>query len=107
MEDVKLIPATYKDIQTISELARVVWNQHYTSIISQAQIDYMLILMYSTESLTEQMKEKGHLFFLIASAGRNIGFISVTPENNGGFFLNKFYINQDLASKGIGAKAFE
>jgi hypothetical protein len=107
MQDVKLIPAAEKDLPVISELARVVWNQHYPAIISHEQITYMLDLMYSNKSLEEQMHNKGHLFFLIRAGLSDIGFISVHRENNNSWFLNKFYINQEVASKGVGARAFE
>src|SRR5437762_10141956 len=107
MQDIKLIPATYKDIDAISGLAEVIWNQHYPSIISKAQIDYMLHKMYSKESLLEQMQIKGHLFFLVYSGQFNVGFISVNREKDNDWFLNKFYINQELASKGIGSIAFQ
>lgn len=106
MQELKLIAATYKDTDTISELAKLVWNQHYPEIISQQQIDYMLDLMYSRQSLTEQMQTKGHLFFLIQSGTNNLGFISMSPTANNQWFLNKFYINQNNAAKGIGGKAF-
>jgi len=66
----------------------------------------MLNRMYSSASLTGQMR-KGHKFFLIQSAGNNIGFISVHRENDGEWFLNKFYINQQIAAKGLGGQAFE
>lgn len=107
MQELKLIAATYKDTDTISELAKLIWNQHYPEIISQQQIDYMLNLMYSKESLSEQMLTKGHLFFLIQSGTTNLGFISVNPTGNNQWFLNKFYINQTHSAKGIGGKSFE
>ncbi len=107
MQEVKLIPATYKDSETISELAKLIWNQHYPAIISRRQIDYMLALMYSKTSLSEQMNEKGHLFFFVSEAGNNLGFISVNKQNENDWFLNKFYIDQTRASKGLGSKAFE
>lgn len=106
MQDLKLIPATSKDIETISKLARLTWNQHYASIIGVAQIDYMLALMYSQTSLTEQMEKKGHQFFLIEKNYLRVGFISVNPLTNEKWFLNKFYIDQQLAGKGIGSAAF-
>ena len=106
MQELKLIAATYKDTDTISELAKLIWNQHYPEIISQQQIDYMLDLMYSKQSLSEQMQAKGHLFFLIQSGTSNLGFISVNPLGNHQWFLNKFYINQNNASKGLGGKSF-
>jgi RimJ/RimL family protein N-acetyltransferase len=106
MQDLKLIAAQNKDIALISELARIVWHQHYPAIISQTQIEYMLNLMYSGESLAAQM-QKQHLFFLVQASENNIGFISVNRENDNDWLLNKFYINQALASKGFGSLAFE
>ena len=107
MQDLKLIPAGDKDIAVISALAKTVWNQHYPAIITQEQIDYMLQMMYSSESLAEQMQLKNHVFFLVQSNENPIGFISVHCEKENEWFLNKFYIDQALASKGIGGKAFE
>jgi diamine N-acetyltransferase len=107
MQDVKLIRAGAKDIETIMELARITWNQHYPAIISQHQIDYMLEMMYSKQSLTEQLEKKQHSFFLIEHSGQYAGFISVNPEINNNWFLGKFYIDQTKAGKGLGAKAFD
>ena len=30
------------DIDTVAQLAHEIWNQHFTSIIGKAQVDYML-----------------------------------------------------------------
>jgi diamine N-acetyltransferase len=107
MEDIKLRKATVADIPAISELARLVWNQHYPSIISQEQIDYMLNMMYSATSLREQMEIKKHVFYIIETASAQLGFVSVCEEMKDRWFLGKFYINQNTASKGMGTKAFE
>jgi len=105
--DLKLIPAQEKDIPEIAELAAVIWNQHYPSIISRDQIDYMLKMMYSAESLSEQISKKRHLFYFIQKDKKNSGFISVVKESGNDWFLNKFYIDQTTASTGIGTKAFQ
>ena len=107
MQDIKLISATQKDIDTISRIAKLTWNQYYPDIISQQQINYMLEQMYSNESLEEQMLEKGHLFFLILLNDTTVGFISINRNDETDYFLNKFYIDQNLAAKGIGGRSFE
>lgn len=107
MQDVKLTEASYKDMETISKLADTIWNQHYRSIITQDQINYMLGKMYSLESLLEQIEQKGHRFFMIAADGKTLGFISVKQESDREWFLNKFYIDQTFAAKGIGSTAFD
>ncbi|MCE3258519.1 MAG: family N-acetyltransferase [Bacteroidetes bacterium] len=107
MQDLKLIPASEKDIPVISKLAAVIWNQHYPSIIGQEQVDYMLEMMYSARSLSDQLVKKEHLFFLIRFKGEDIGFISVNRVQNNEWFLNKFYIDQTLSAKGLGSMAFK
>jgi len=107
MQDLKLIQAEEKDVDTITQLASLIWNQHYPAIIGRKQVDYMLGLMYSRDSLAEQLLLKNHLFYLISVNNNALGFISVHEEKKGDWFLNKFYIDQTKAAKGIGTRAFE
>ncbi len=106
MQDIQLKAATSIDLGTISELAKTIWNKHYPAIITQAQIDYMLNLMYSQESLATQIDQKKHQFYLIQNNEINYGFISVNKANENNWFLNKFYIDQTIANKGIGKSAY-
>jgi len=105
MHEVKLKPATISDLPRISELAAIIWNHHYPAIITQEQIDYMLRLMYSADSLLEQVNKKNHRFYLIAKNDADVGFISVRDEGQGKWFINKFYVHQNEAAKGIGSEA--
>lgn len=89
--------ATLDDIPVIQQIAYKTWPSTYGAIISEDQIKYMLDLMYSTESLVQQMS-KGHQFYLfesdIAQRDNNevLGFASVSNELEGDFKLNKLYI---------------
>lgn len=107
MQDLKLIKATGADIEQVAQLAHIIWNQHYPEIIGQQQVDYMLNLMYSHHSLQEQLAKKGHTFYLVNVNGSSIGFISVNETSKGEWFLNKFYIDQTRAAKGLGTQGFE
>jgi RimJ/RimL family protein N-acetyltransferase len=106
VQEVKLLKAEIEDIPEIRDLAILVWNQHYPALISRQQIDYMLNMMYSAESLKAQM-ETGHTFYLISSGGKNIGFLSVNILQEKDWFLNKFYIDQNNSAKGVGTDAFQ
>lgn len=107
MEMINLVPVQEKDIPQLSALAALVWWQHYPSIISKAQISYMLDKMYNSKSLIEQMRGKHHQFYFISYASDTIGFLSVNEEEKGQWFLNKFYIDQTKAAKGVGSLAFK
>lgn len=105
-QDIKLSRATLNEVSLISKLAKITWNQHYPAIIGQAQVDYMLNLMYSSLALREQIQHKKHLFYLIEFKKKKIGFVSVNKEKGNAWFINKFYIDQTKAAKGIGSKTF-
>lgn len=107
MHTIKLSEAIESDIPEISRLAAIIWRQYYPAVISHEQINYMLGRMYSTAGLNEQMVDRGHIFYLVVKDGENIGFLSVNEEEPGRWFINKFYIRQDLASRGIGSAVFQ
>ena len=107
MQDLKLIQAVKSDINTISGLASVIWNQHYPSIIGQPQIDYMLEMMYSEKTIADQLQLNQQTYYLIRANNSTIGFISVHEEKKGEWFIHKFYIDQTKAAKGIGTLVFK
>lgn len=105
ISSITLQPAGHTDIPLIRQLAAKIWNQHYPGIISKAQIEYMLNLMYSSHSLEKQIAE-GNRFFLISDKQVPAGYLSALEKENGKWFISKFYIDQDKAGKGIGKQAF-
>ena len=95
--------AEIKDIPLIYSLAEETWNEHYISIVSQEQINYMLQLMYSTTALEKQMNN-GHEFTFAYVDNKPAGYISINHEKNGEYFLNKFYILKRYRNHKIGEK---
>ena len=102
---IQLILAKEADINTITRLAQKIWNDHYVEIIGQQQVNYMLDKMYSYNSLSDQLNKKKHSFYLVKNDGQDVGFISVSSDNDHDFFLHKFYIDQAISNSGIGTKA--
>ena len=99
------IKATKSDVALIAQLADSIWRKHYITIITMEQIDYMLNLMYSADSLTKQMDE-GHEFTLVYSNKKPIGYISLNSIDGKNYFLHKFYIELEDQGKGIGSELF-
>lgn len=94
---------TIDDVTAVSELAGRIWHKHYPDIISRQQIDYMLELMYSPASLTDQITKKGHRFWLLFNDGALAGYISAELMGNGRWFIHKLYIDQAVARCGMGS----
>jgi ribosomal protein S18 acetylase RimI-like enzyme len=97
--------STENDILKIAKLSDLIWHQHYPSIITIEQIEYMLAKFHSPEALVQQIKN-GQAYFLIQIEGASIGYCSYSEKETGIFFLHKFYIDQTLKGKGIGTAVF-
>src|SRR5579871_6400550 len=103
---VELKPCTEKDFENIAKLARVIWDKHYITIITQQQIDYMLDKMYSFNALKKQTEE-GHKIYFITNQNKEVGFISVSADADKNFWLHKFYVLQDEQNSGLGTQVFK
>lgn len=98
--------ATPGDILRISALAHRIWRVHYPPLIGEKQVEYMLDLLYSPESLQRQMEE-GQMFKLIMEDEAVLGYLSVSNHCEGRYFLHKFYLDNEKRGRGLGKIAFE
>jgi len=95
--------ATSKDFKIIQAIAHATWPVTYGEILSKAQLDYMMKLMYSEESLFQQIKKK-HQFFIASEGIHNLGFMSVEHNylDTNTTRLHKLYMIPKFQGKGIG-----
>ena len=98
--------ATQRDIELIRALALEIWTTCYPGIISMEQIEYMLGLMYSSETIDKEISE-GIIWKLMEYKSEPIGFVSVTISNNGSAKLNKLYMKNNHHGKGFGQQALK
>ena len=93
--------ATTDDITLIRELTFKVWPQTYAAILSSAQINYMLEMMYSEASLKKQMEEDCQ-FVIIYNDNEPVGFASYQETEPQIFKLHKIYLLPSQQGKGTG-----
>jgi diamine N-acetyltransferase len=92
------------DIAAVGELASRVWWAHYASIISEAQIRYMLDMMYSHEQITDQVTTQLHRYWLLHAGARLVGYVSVEPSGRSAWHIHKLYVDNAVQRKGLGSK---
>lgn len=87
----------------IKELAYTIWPVAYGEILSKEQLDYMLDLIYTIESLEKQVDKK-HVFLLVEDDNQFIGFASyeLNFENSNKTKIQKLYVLPEIQGKGIG-----
>ncbi len=93
--------ATIPDIPLIRELVFQVWPQTYRGLLSDAQIEYMLEMMYSETSLREQI-EQGSRFIIIEEGGVPVGYAAFQEMEPSIFKLHKIYVLPSQQGKGTG-----
>lgn len=89
---------------SIRAIAKEVWPIAYGAILSQAQLDYMMEMMYSIPSLQKQSNEKGNHFIVAMDDGIPVGFAAYefNYEGKSKSKIHKIYILSNQQGKGIG-----
>jgi GNAT superfamily N-acetyltransferase len=89
------------DINTIGYLAQQIWPTAYNEILSPAQMEYMLKLMYTPTALKEQM-DIPHQFLIAELDAEPVGFASYSDIGKDVYKLHKLYVLPRLHGKGVG-----
>ena len=89
------------DLAGISSLAGRIWREHYPSIISGEQIEYMLARMYDVEQLRRDAA-RGVVYELLLQGDRVLGFCGY-EELPGYLKLHKLYLEVSEHGRGLGS----
>lgn len=100
---IAIAPVSANDVETIAALARVVWQDAYPAIITQAQIDYMLEQRYNAPQLRKELATPGLWWDRATVDGTLAGFaatqLTATP---GEMKLDKLYVDPARQRLGLG-----
>ena len=76
----------------LSSLAKEIWTECYSEILSQGQIIYMTEKFLSKEALEVQI-QNGYDYYFITENGEIHGFVGFKAED-GSLFLSKLYLKK-------------
>jgi ribosomal protein S18 acetylase RimI-like enzyme len=93
--------AALEELPAVSALAGRIWRAHYPSILTGAQIEYMLALMYGPARLRADV-ERGVVYELLFDGERAIGFCGYEafPDS---LKLHKLYLEVSDHGRGLGS----
>lgn len=96
--------ATEYDISDIRDIAEKTWWPSYASILTPAQIRYMLDLLYAEEAIRRQMTEGTQTYLLLRDDDGPQGFASFSRRADapGVVKLHKLYVLPQQQGKGYG-----
>ncbi len=96
--------ATHDEISDILLIAKATWEPTYREILTKAQINYMYDEIYTPTALEKQMQELGHVFLVLYSSGKPVGYVSYSqkPEGEQAFKIHKLYVHPAYQGKNMG-----
>ena len=95
-----------EDVSRLAEMADEVWHEYFPSILSAAQIDYMVEKFQSAAALADQMKNQGYEYYFIEKDGQAVGYTGIRVDGDK-LFLSKLYLLKAFRGKGYASRAFD
>ena len=103
---VEIITANTKEQYILIErLGKVVWREHYTSIIGEKQVEYMLN-KFQTAKVIENQVSQGYHYYIISQNENPAGYLSIKKDDDT-LFLSKFYVLKGFRGQGLGKAAMQ
>ncbi|MDR0875956.1 MAG: GNAT family N-acetyltransferase [Clostridiales Family XIII bacterium] len=85
----------------IAALAEEIWREHFTPIIGEGQVAYMLAKYQSARQIFLDIKENDYTYFTVDTKSDGlIGYCGVVPKE-GYLLLSKLYIRRDFRGSGL------
>jgi ribosomal protein S18 acetylase RimI-like enzyme len=104
MADILIEPLHERDIPALVALARDTWMRHYPSIISMAQIEYMLAQRYHPDAIRAQLAQEGVWWDVLRLDGELAAFAAYeTGPAATDMKIDKLYARHDLRGRGLGS----
>ena len=109
--DIEIKRAGNSDLQTIHDMAEVVFRKTYRSILSPEQMEYMMDWMYSLANLERQVSQ-GHTYYIAWVGQEPQGYLSVRkdcvePDGTEVWHLEKIYVMPSAQGTGLGRRFLE
>lgn len=99
----KVMTDTNRNI--LVHLANEIWREHFTSIIGEEQVQYMLDMFLSYNAII-RYEAMGYEYYLMYENQNVCGFMAIEQQENK-MFLSKLYIHKKYRSKGYARQALD
>lgn len=94
-----------EDYELIARLADTIWREHYTPIIGEGQVSYMLERFQSAGAVSRQAAT-GMRYYVLWQKGQPAGYCAYEKRGEE-LFLSKIYVLKSLRGQGLGKAAMK
>ena len=95
---------TEADIATVVDLGRRIWTEHYTPILAEGQVPYMLAHFHSEAIIREEIATKGYAYHLLGNGAEDVGYVGFQRRDDV-IYLSKLYVLTSARGLGLGRLA--
>jgi ribosomal protein S18 acetylase RimI-like enzyme len=88
------------DFRILENLAREIWEEHYTSIIGADQVNYMMEKFQKAEVMHRQALNEDYQYYFVIAEDSLAGYMSFETRNQE-LFLSKFYLEKGFRGRGL------
>ncbi len=103
-DGVRFDPLTAADFATVRALGERIWRQHYASILSLAQIEYMLRGRYTDDKLAAYVDAADRWLCVVRRGEDAIGYFSWARVDDATAKLEQLYLLAEARGGGIGGR---
>lgn len=103
---IEIKKANFDDIQKISELAEIIWKDHYTPIIGSDQVSYMIEKFQSYTALKNSIVNDNYVYYIACYDENMCGYCGIRVQDDE-IFLSKLYVHKDYRGKKIARNFLE
>lgn len=101
---IEILEINSTNIDIVQHVAKDAWPAAFTEILTTQQIEYMMQMMYSTESLIRQIDVLNHHYFIAKIDDKPVGYISIEHhcEEGNKTKIHKIYLLPEYQKMGVG-----
>ena len=96
-------PITAADFSVVASLGERIWRQHYASIISASQIEYMLAGRYAPNKLVAYINADDRWLLVVREGGDAVGYFSYARLSAEEMKLEQLYLLAERRGRGLGS----
>jgi GNAT superfamily N-acetyltransferase len=96
--------AMQEDIEEIQRLAGIIWHRHFTPMLAEGQVAYMLEHMFDGRRMLEEVATRAVHWELLIAENTEIGFCASHADGTE-LNISKLYLLQEWHGRGLGQKS--